>query len=319
MGRRRKRKEVCLFHSLVCAKLLAIFPYFHLLQTKAAARMEEEASKGHLIIKVLAVVAGDFLAPSLLSCLDNGRGRCPECWADGRGPGLLSSMVSEGRRGRTEGRNHPHEIHSFLPPPLPTPGCSTLSRFVGMVDVLNACGVDYVCLGNHETDIPHRDMLERIVESDFVWVRGEGGGGVVTDWQGGGGSRGGKERRKRRREKGRILIASEERKEKSALFAASSTSLASSLLPQINSSIPSLPLLDVPLEPQKIPEYALLEVGGIEVALLGNAEGKDVSVWQRKIEGGKQVSGLRRIERGSRTEGGGVPATGSPKTTTSRP
>jgi len=44
-----------------------------------------------------------------------------------------------------------------------------------------------------------------------------------------------------------------------------------------------------------------------------------ISVWQRKIEGGKKVSGLRSIERGSRTEGGGVPATGSPKTTTSRP
>ena len=27
-----------------------------------------------MVIKVLAVVAGDFLAPSLLSCLDDGRG-----------------------------------------------------------------------------------------------------------------------------------------------------------------------------------------------------------------------------------------------------
>jgi hypothetical protein len=167
-----------------------------------------------------------------------------------------------------------------------------------MVDVLNACGVDYVCLGNHETDIPHRDMLERIVESDFVWVRGEGGGGVETDGQGGGGSRGGKERRKRRREKGRILVAGEEGKEKSSLFAAPSTSLASSLLPQINSSIPSLPLLDVPLEPRKIPEYALLEVGGIEVALLGNAEGKDVSVGQRKIEGERRCPGSEELRGG---------------------
>lgn len=42
---------------------------------RTAARKEEEAG-GTVVIKVLAVVCGDFLAPSLLSCLDNGRGAC---------------------------------------------------------------------------------------------------------------------------------------------------------------------------------------------------------------------------------------------------
>jgi 2',3'-cyclic-nucleotide 2'-phosphodiesterase (5'-nucleotidase family) len=40
-----------------------------------------------------------------------------------------------------------------------------------MIDVLNACGVDVVCFGNHETDIPHKALLQRIHESQFVWVR----------------------------------------------------------------------------------------------------------------------------------------------------
>lgn len=36
-----------------------------------------------------------------------------------------------------------------------------------MVDVLNEAGIDYVCFGNHETDVPHVAMLERIRESKF--------------------------------------------------------------------------------------------------------------------------------------------------------
>jgi len=61
-------------------------------------------------------------------------------------------------------------IHSRLPFSLPP---SPLLP-AGMTDVLNACDIDYVCLGNHETDIPHRAMLERVAESNFVWV-GRGG------------------------------------------------------------------------------------------------------------------------------------------------
>ncbi|XRB13900.1 EF-hand domain-containing protein [Pseudoscourfieldia marina] len=59
------------------------------------------------------VLAGDFLAPSLLSSLDHGR---------------------------------------------------------GMVDVLNDCGLQYVCLGNHEQDVAHKHLLQRMDESKFVWI-----------------------------------------------------------------------------------------------------------------------------------------------------
>lgn len=41
-----------------------------------------------------------------------------------------------------------------------------------MIDVLNACGIDIAIFGNHETDIPHKALLQRIHESRFVWVRG---------------------------------------------------------------------------------------------------------------------------------------------------
>jgi len=39
-----------------------------------------------------------------------------------------------------------------------------------MIETLNACKVDLVCLGNHETDIAHPCLLLRIQESQFVWV-----------------------------------------------------------------------------------------------------------------------------------------------------
>lgn len=61
----------------------------------------------------VVLLAGDFLAPSLLSSLDAGR---------------------------------------------------------GMVDVMNNVGIEYVCFGNHEQDVAHRDMLKRIAESKFKWI-----------------------------------------------------------------------------------------------------------------------------------------------------
>ena len=61
----------------------------------------------------VVLLAGDFLAPSLLSSLDSGR---------------------------------------------------------GMVDVMNDVGIEYVCFGNHEQDIAHKDMLKRIRESKFKWI-----------------------------------------------------------------------------------------------------------------------------------------------------
>lgn len=89
----------------------------NLIPTTTQAREEGAAAvaRGEVAaVKVVAVVAGDFLAPSLLSCLDKGR---------------------------------------------------------GMVDVLNACGVEVAIFGNHETDVPHKALLQRIHESRFVWVR----------------------------------------------------------------------------------------------------------------------------------------------------
>lgn len=32
------------------------------------------------------------------------------------------------------------------------------------------CGVEYVCFGNHETDIPHTELLRRIQQSNFKWI-----------------------------------------------------------------------------------------------------------------------------------------------------
>lgn len=32
------------------------------------------------------------------------------------------------------------------------------------------CAVDFVCFGNHETDVPHAALLQRIAESKFTWI-----------------------------------------------------------------------------------------------------------------------------------------------------
>ena len=47
---------------------------------------------------------------------------------------------------------------------------SSLDRGLGMVDCMNAAGVDYVCIGNHESDIPVSALHDRIRESRFVWL-----------------------------------------------------------------------------------------------------------------------------------------------------
>jgi 2',3'-cyclic-nucleotide 2'-phosphodiesterase (5'-nucleotidase family) len=39
-----------------------------------------------------------------------------------------------------------------------------------MVDVMNTAGVDWVCLGNHEFDIPEADLQDRLNESKFNWL-----------------------------------------------------------------------------------------------------------------------------------------------------
>jgi len=54
----------------------------------------------------------------------------------------------------------------FLGPSL----LSSLDHGMSMVDLLNRVGVEYVCFGNHEQDVPHAEMLERIRESKFEWL-----------------------------------------------------------------------------------------------------------------------------------------------------
>lgn len=57
-----------------------------------------------------------------------------------------------------------------------------------MIDVLNACGIDIAIFGNHETDIPHKALLQRIHESRFVWVCDDLGLLSSGEFRGGGSS-----------------------------------------------------------------------------------------------------------------------------------
>eukprot|EP00960_Hanusia_phi_P037679 753063-Hanusia_phi.AAC.1 len=54
----------------------------------------------------------------------------------------------------------------FLAPSL----LSSLDNGMGMVECLNACGLELVCFGNHETDVPHPELISRILQSSFRWV-----------------------------------------------------------------------------------------------------------------------------------------------------
>ena len=48
---------------------------------------------------------------------------------------------------------------------------SSLDEGYSMIDLLNLCGIDYVCLGNHETDISISALHDRIVhQSQFTWI-----------------------------------------------------------------------------------------------------------------------------------------------------
>ncbi len=77
------------------------------------ATLVREAATANAADKFIVVLAGDFLAPSLLSSLDGGR---------------------------------------------------------GMVDCMNAVGVTHAILGNHEDDIPPRELHARIAEFNGVWL-----------------------------------------------------------------------------------------------------------------------------------------------------
>ena len=47
---------------------------------------------------------------------------------------------------------------------------SSLDKGASMVHCMNAAGIDYVSFGNHEADIPFRELQKRIHESNFIWV-----------------------------------------------------------------------------------------------------------------------------------------------------
>lgn len=131
---------------------------------RLATALREAREQAGPNVTVLAVLAGDFLAPSILSSLDKGRG------------------------GPQHPRTHPHSIiicltfvvqvgddfaiftrcivanaEHLISVVFPRCCCAC----AGMVDVLNHVGLDYVCFGNHETDVPHNALLERIRESNF--------------------------------------------------------------------------------------------------------------------------------------------------------
>lgn len=47
---------------------------------------------------------------------------------------------------------------------------SSLDKGNGMVDCMNASGIDYVCIGNHESDIPLANLHARMKQSRFMWI-----------------------------------------------------------------------------------------------------------------------------------------------------
>lgn len=89
---------------------ISAYPYF---KTARDMYFEQAKSDPNGEYPIYAVLAGDFLAPSLLSSLDYGR---------------------------------------------------------AVVDVMNSSGIDYVCFGNHECDVPHVELLKRLAESKFTWI-----------------------------------------------------------------------------------------------------------------------------------------------------
>ncbi|KAI9032332.1 Metallo-dependent phosphatase-like protein [Hyaloraphidium curvatum] len=44
---------------------------------------------------------------------------------------------------------------------------SAMDKGSGMIKALNAVGIDFACLGNHESDVPHDQLLRRIAECSF--------------------------------------------------------------------------------------------------------------------------------------------------------
>lgn len=47
---------------------------------------------------------------------------------------------------------------------------SSLDSGAGVVRVMNACGFDAVCFGNHESDVPNSELFARINELHATWL-----------------------------------------------------------------------------------------------------------------------------------------------------
>jgi 2',3'-cyclic-nucleotide 2'-phosphodiesterase (5'-nucleotidase family)/Ca2+-binding EF-hand superfamily protein len=63
------------------------------------------------------------------------------------------------------------KVISTLPGDFVAPSLlSSLDKGSSMVKVMNQIGIEYVCIGNHESDIPINHLHQRIRESNFTWI-----------------------------------------------------------------------------------------------------------------------------------------------------
>ena len=73
------------------------------------------------------------------------------------------------------------------PAPLPPPGTTNPGQRAAlqgkqMVEVLNACGVQAACVGNHDFDFSVEVAQQRFAECSFPWCACVGLQGAATGW-----------------------------------------------------------------------------------------------------------------------------------------
>ena len=118
-----------------CLKIIAVNDVYKIDQwPHFATCLQKESEPTQENVKIISVLPGDFLAPSLLSSID-------------KGEKLIICI-------------------RFLN--LSLYFCSCVGH--GMVDCMNKSGINYVCFGNHETDVDMKQMQSRIRESKFTWI-----------------------------------------------------------------------------------------------------------------------------------------------------
>jgi len=67
--------------------------------------------------------------------------------------------------------NGAHRTISTLPGDFVAPSLlSSLDKGSSMITCLNQAGLDYACIGNHESDVPIHHLHNRIRESTFKWI-----------------------------------------------------------------------------------------------------------------------------------------------------